>query len=456
MVRCGHRAADSGPPLEHSMARHLYIETYGCQMNVADSQLIAGALAEVGYAPCDGPEQADVILLNTCAIRDHAEERIWGRLAQLAHLKRARPELILGLVGCMAQHLRDVVHERAPEVDLVVGPDAYRRLGDILEQERDAPFVDVRLDKGEQYAGLDPVSDNGVSAFLTIMRGCDKFCTFCIVPYVRGRERSLPLDEVVRAVRHLADQGIGEVTLLGQTVNAWRDGEHDFGALLRAVAAVEGIRRVRFTSPHPSDFGDSAIAAMAECPAIMPNLHLPLQSASDAVLERMNRGYTYACYRSLVARFRDAIPDLAITTDLIVGFPGETLDDFQRTLDAVDELRFDRAFMFQYSPRSGTKAFGWDDDVPGREKTRRLELVIARQEAISAAVNAALIGRRYQVLVEGTAKRGNGWYGRSPQFKNVVFQAPAAPTIGELIEVEVEQTTGHTLLGRAVTPAPTS
>lgn len=436
------------------MPRQLYIETYGCQMNVADSQLIAGALAEVGYLPCDGPETADVILLNTCAIRDHAEERIWGRLAQLAHLKRRKPELVLGLVGCMAQHLRDLVHERAPEVDLVVGPDAYRRLGDILEQERDAPFVDVRLDKREQYAGLDPVSDNGVSAFVTIMRGCDKFCTFCIVPYVRGRERSLPLDEIVRSVRHLVAEGIGEVTLLGQTVNAWRDGERDFGDLLRAVADVEGIRRVRFTSPHPSDFTPSAIDAMASCPAVMPNLHLPLQSASDPVLERMNRGYTYAQYRALVDQFRAAVPDIAITTDLIVGFPGETLTDFERTLAALDELRFDSAFLFQYSPRSGTKAYEWDDDVPDAEKTRRLELVIARQEAISAEVNAALVGRRYPVLVEGTAKRGNGWYGRSPQFKNVVFEAPWDPAIGELVEVEVARTTGHTLIGHAVAAAP--
>ncbi len=431
------------------MPRKLYIETYGCQMNVADSQLIAGSLAAVGYVSTPTPDDADVILVNTCAIRENAETRIWGRLGTLALQKRSRPEVMLGVVGCMAQHLKDLIADRAPAVDLVVGPDAYRRLGEILEQDRDAPFVDVRLDKRERYEGLDPTTDHGVTAFLTVMRGCDKFCTFCIVPYVRGRERSLPLDEVVRGVRHLVSTGVREVTLLGQTVNAWRDGDREFADLLEAVAAVDGLQRVRFTSPHPADFTPRTIEVVADCPKVMPALHLPLQSASDRVLERMHRGYTFAQYRDLVARFREQVPHLALTTDLIVGFPGETLADHQQTLDCLDELRFDAAFMFQYSARSGTKAATWEDDVPEAEKTRRLEQVIERQEAISKAVHAALVGQEYDVLVEGSAKRGNGWYGRTPQFKNTVFEAAVAPAVGEVVRVRVTDSTAHTLLGIA-------
>jgi tRNA-2-methylthio-N6-dimethylallyladenosine synthase len=433
--------------------RKLYIETYGCQMNVADSQLIAGQLAGLGYETTDSAVEADVILVNTCAIRENAEVRVWGRLAQLAEHKQQRPGLTLGLVGCMAQHLRDKIQAQAPYVDLVVGPDAYRRLGDILLTERDAPFVDVRLDRGEVYEGLDPRSDNGLTAFVTVERGCDKFCSFCIVPYVRGRERSVPLAEVLRAVRRLVADGVREVTLLGQTVNAWRDGEHDFADLLRAVAAIEGLARVRFTSPHPADFNDRMVAAMADCAAVMPHLHLPLQSAADGVLERMNRGYTYDDYRRLVDRFRAAVPDLALTTDLIVGFCGETEADYQRTLAAIDEIGWDAAFMFLYSARSGTKAAGWPDDVPAAEKTRRLEAVIARQEAVSARLNAGLVGRCCEVLVEGRAKRGNGWYGRTPQFKNAVFESAEAPAMGQLVTVEVQQTTAHTLIGRAVPAA---
>ncbi|MCC7495688.1 MAG: tRNA (N6-isopentenyl adenosine(37)-C2)-methylthiotransferase MiaB [Fimbriimonadaceae bacterium] len=432
------------------MPRKLYIETYGCQMNVADSQLIAGSLAAVGYTATDTTADADVILVNTCAIRENAETRVWGRLGQLAQLKRERPELTLGVVGCMAQHIKDTIAARAPQVDLVVGPDAYRRLGDILEQDRDTPYIDVRLDKRETYEALDPSSDNGITAHLTIMRGCDKFCTFCIVPFVRGRERSVTRDEVLRAAHQLVADGVQEICLLGQTVNAWRDGEQEFADLLLALRELPGLQRVRFTSPHPADFSDRAIAALARGGNLMPALHLPLQSAADRVLERMNRGYTYAQFGDLVRRFRAAVPDLAITTDLIVGFPGETLAEYQQTLDCLDELRFDAAFMFLYSPRSGTKAYEWDDDVPAAEKTRRLEAVIARQEAISAEVNATWRGREVEVLVEGRAKRGNGWWGRTPQYKNCVFQVAPDPAPGDLVRVRVADSTAHTLLGAAV------
>ncbi|NUQ00230.1 MAG: tRNA (N6-isopentenyl adenosine(37)-C2)-methylthiotransferase MiaB [Armatimonadetes bacterium] len=432
------------------MPRKLYIETYGCQMNVADSQLIAGSLAELGYESTPTAAEADVILVNTCAIRENAEVRVWGRLAQLAAHKKERPSLTLGIVGCMAQHLKDKIQSRAPEVDLVVGPDAYRRLGDILLTDHDEPFIDVRLDKKERYEGLDPATDNGVTAFLTIMRGCDKFCTFCIVPFVRGRERSLEHDEIVRAAEALAARGVKEITLLGQTVNAWRDGQREFADLLRSLDGVAGLTRIRFTSPHPADFTPRSIAAMAACEKVMPSLHLPLQSASDAVLERMNRGYTYAEYRRLVDRFRAEVPGLALTTDLIAGFPGETDQDFAATLACLEELRFDAAFMFKYSPRSGTRAYELEDDVPEAQKTARLEQIIARQEAISAELNAAAVGQETEVLVEGRARRGNGWYGRNPQFKNTVFHRAAEPAPGELVVVQITGSTAHTLMGEAV------
>ncbi|HAZ62705.1 MAG TPA: tRNA (N6-isopentenyl adenosine(37)-C2)-methylthiotransferase MiaB [Armatimonadetes bacterium] len=432
------------------MPRKLYIETYGCQMNVADSQLIAGELEALEFELTESPAEADVVLVNTCAIRENAETRVWGRLAQLAEHKRHRPGQTLGVVGCMAQHLRDHIQTKAPYVDLVVGPDAYRRLGDILLTERDAPYVDVAFNRSEVYEGLDPRSDNGLTAFVTVERGCDKFCTFCIVPYVRGRERSVPLDEVLRGTRVLVEQGVREVTLLGQTVNAWRQDDLHFGDLLRAVATIDGLERIRFTSPHPAEFTPAIIDALASTPKVMPAVHLPLQSASDSVLERMNRGHTYAAYQALVADLRAAIPDLCLTTDLLVGFVGETEDDFAQTMAAVDELRFDAAFMFAYSARSGTRAHDWDDDVPQAEKLRRLELLIARQEAISAEVNAARHGAREEVLVEGPAKRGDGWWGRSRGFKNTVFSTDRTPTLGELVWVEVDNSTAHTLLGREV------
>src|SRR5262245_10814282 len=266
----------------------VYIETYGCQMNVADSELMRGHLQRSGYTAAADPGEADVILLNTCAIREHAEERIYGRLGALAHHKVRRPHVQIGLAGCMAQHFRDRLLDRSPHLDFVVGPDAYRRLPALLSGD---PFVDVRLDRDETYADIAPARDAGVRAWITIMRGCDKFCTFCIVPYVRGRERSVPAGTVLEQVRDVAAQGFREVVFLGQTVNAYRDGDTDFGALLRAADRVDGIARIRFTSPHPSDMRDSAIAAMASCPTVCPQLHLPVQSGSTPVLARMERGY---------------------------------------------------------------------------------------------------------------------------------------------------------------------
>jgi tRNA-2-methylthio-N6-dimethylallyladenosine synthase len=418
----------------------VYIETYGCQMNVADSELMRGQLARAGYSAASDPGEADVILLNTCAIREHAEARILGRVGALAHYKLRKPHLQIGLAGCMAQHLRERLLER---LDFVVGPDGYRRLPELLGGD---PFADVRLDRDETYADLAPQRAAGVRAWITVMRGCDKFCTFCIVPYVRGRERSVPAEAVLAQVREAAAAGYREVVFLGQTVNAYRDGATDFATLLRRAAALDGVARVRFTSPHPSDMSDAAIAAMADCPAICPQLHLPVQSGADAVLARMQRGYTVAEYLDLVARLRAAVPGLALSTDVIVGFPGERAEDFEATLALLRAVRFDHAFLFKYSRRDHTRAAKWEETVSEAEKARRLQAVIALQESIAAEINAGWIGREVEVLVEGPARRPSGWLaGKTREFKTAVFPAGDA-VIGALLRVRVRDATAHTLI----------
>ena len=418
----------------------VYIETYGCQMNVADSELMRGHLARSGYTTASDPADADVILLNTCAIREHAEERIFGRLGALAQYRLRKPHLQIGLAGCMAQHFRDKLLDR---LDFVVGPDAYRRLPELLSGD---PFVDVRLDREETYADIAPQRADGVRAWITIMRGCDKFCTFCIVPFVRGRERSVPAAAVLEQVRAAAARGYREVVFLGQTVNAYRDGGTDFAALLRAADAVEGIERIRFTSPHPSDMSEAAIAAMATCAKVAPQLHLPLQSGSTPVLERMARGYSADDYLRLVERLRGVVPELALSTDIIVGFPGETERDFEATLEVMRAVRYDSAFMFKYSRRDHTRAAKWDETVDEDEKTRRLQAVIALQEQIAAEINAGWIGREVEVLVEGPARRPEGWLaGKTPQFKTAVLPAGDARP-GDLVRARVSDTTAHTLI----------
>jgi len=429
--------------------RSVYIETYGCQMNLADTELLFGHLGRHGYRRTDDPSGADVILLNTCAIREHAEERVLGRLGDLVRHKAPRPEVQLGLAGCMAQHLRDQLMAKLPFVDFIVGPDAYRRLPEMLGHPAGDPFVDVRLDRAETYADIAPERGRGVRAWVTIMRGCDKFCTFCVVPYVRGRERSLPADALIEQVRQLAADGYREVVYLGQTVNAYRDGNVDFAELLRRTAAIEGIARIRFTSPHPSDMTERVIDAMASCPKVCPQLHLPVQSGSDRILEKMERGYSVAEYVDLVQRLRRAVPGIALTTDVIVGFPGEEETDFLATRELMKTVGYDSAFMFKYSARSGTKAFKWPETVSEEEKGRRLQAIIAVQEAQSAAINRTLIGSTAEVLVEGPARRREGWLaGKTPQFKTAVFPANGTRA-GDLTPVRITETTAHTLLGTA-------
>lgn len=428
--------------------KHVYIETYGCQMNVSDTELMMGVLGEVGYIQAERPEDADVVLLNTCAIRERAEDRVVGRLTQLSHLKVKRPDLVLGVSGCMAKHMADKLLDKMPYVDLVIGPDSYRRLPTLIAEAAGEPAMDVRLDRDEDYLNLDPKRGEGTNAWITIMRGCDKFCTFCIVPYVRGRERSLAAEEILRQVGIAASEGFKEVTFLGQTVNSYKDGHHDFADLLSCAAQVKGIERIRFTSPHPSDFSEKLIDTMANEPKISRFVHLPVQSGSDSVLRDMKRSYTVAEYLDLVARLRRRLPGICLSTDLIVGFPGETEEDYQATLKLMERVCFDSAFMFKYSPREGTVAYrDIPDTVSEEEKGFRLESMIARQISISAEINRTYIGRTLEVLVEGDSRKGGGQaVGKSDGFKTVVFPKEIAET-NQLVQVRITGSTSHTLLG---------
>lgn len=426
----------------------VYLETFGCQMNEADSALIAGRLGEGGYIRVVDPAEADVILVNTCAIREKAEDRVYGRTSQLLRHRRDNPDLVIGITGCMAEHLREQVPERAPHVTLVAGPDSYRGIADLVDRARGGErVIDVELDRTEVYEGLDvEPNDDGVSAHVTIQRGCDKFCTFCVVPFTRGRERGVPPREVLRHVRSLAAQGYREVILLGQTVNSYRHEDADFADLLRTVARVEGIGRVRFTSPYPVDFSDRLIEVMATEPTVCPQVHLPVQSGSDRVLERMRRGYDRATFVSLVERLRRAVPTVALSTDVMVGFCGETEADHLETLSLMEQIRFDSAFMFRYSDRGITYASRkLEDDVPGEVKARRLREVIELQENYTRAAHDARVGTRQEVLVSGLAKRGDRMRGRTRHFQNVLLPLDAGAA-GDTVEVQITASTGRSLL----------
>jgi tRNA-2-methylthio-N6-dimethylallyladenosine synthase len=416
-------------------------------MNIADSQTVIAILRRAGYVTTDNAGDADVILLNTCAIREHAEERVLGRLSDLARLKCAHEGLKLGLLGCMAQHNRAALMNKAPWLDLVAGPDSYRRLPELLDTATFDAAVDVRLDRTETYADLSPAYERGVRAYVTVMRGCDKFCAFCVVPYVRGRERSIPPRDILREVHQLSARGVKEIVLLGQTVNAYRYEQTGFAELLALVAQVDGIERIRFTSPHPSDMTRDVIEAMANEPKVQPYLHLPVQSGSDRILAAMGRGYTAGEYLKLVRDLRSAIPHLALSTDIIVGFHGEDEPDFAATLELMRMVGYDSAFMFKYSVRQHTRAFKLGDTVSDREKSRRLNEVIALQEATSLARNRALIGGEFPVLVEGPARRGQGLLvGKTPHFKTALFPAASSIRPGTTVHVRVGSATAHSLV----------
>lgn len=421
-------------------------------MNVSDSELMLGKLAAEGYAPVDTPEEADVILVNTCAIREHAEQRVLGRVGELKRSMRAGA--IVGVTGCMAQRLGPVLLEKARHVSLVVGPDGYRALPQLIERARAGErAVETSFDLEEHYEDFSPRRFDGVKAWIPVQRGCDYRCTYCIVPYTRGAERSRQLSDVVQEATTTVADGISEITLLGQTVNSYHDGENDFGALLRAVGAVDGVRRLRFTSPHPNDFSESVIRAMADVPAVCEHVHLPMQSGSTEVLKRMLRRYSADEYRECVARLRDAIPGLALTTDIIVGFPGETDEDFQQTVELVQEIGFDDAFTFKFSPRDGTPATRMPEEwvVPDVVASDRLNELIRVVREGSRARNLGLLGQRREVLVEKVARRGGLLQCRSRDYKTVLLDG-AETLVGSYQTVELTGTTGSTFTGSVVAP----
>lgn len=431
--------------------RKLFIETYGCQMNVGDTELIISILQEHGYRYTEEQAEADVILINTCSIRDNAEQRIWGRLSEMRRLKKRKPSLVVGIVGCMAERLNEELLRPETGVDVVAGPDAYRDLPNLLRgAEAGQKGANVLLSTEETYAEIAPVriDKNGVSAFIAIMRGCNNFCSYCVVPYTRGRERSRDAETIVAEARTLFENGYREVTLLGQNVNSYCWGEVDFPELMRRVAELSPLLRVRFATSHPKDMSNRLLEVMASYPNICRAIHLPAQSGSTAMLERMNRKYTRAWYLDRIAAIRRYMPDCAITTDLIAGFAGETEEEHQETLSLMREVGYDFAYMFKYSERPGTFAQrNLGDDVPDEVKSRRLQEIIALQNELGLESYRRDVGKEFEVLVEGESRRNaEQLFGRTSQNKVVVFDR-GDHKAGDYVRVRVTGCTSATLFG---------
>ena len=445
---------------EQMSHRKVYIETYGCQMNVNDTEVIFSILAKAGYERTENMEEADVLMANTCSVRDNAEQRIWGRIDQFYGQKRLREGVVTGIVGCMAERLKDKLLESG-RVDFVAGPDTYRSLPSMLAAVRPGlPQINVELSREETYADIEPVriDRNGVSAFISIMRGCNNVCSYCVVPYTRGAERSRDPKTIVREACDLFSKGYKEVTLLGQNVDSylWKspDGDVDFADLLASVAAISPELRVRFSTSHPKDISDKVILTMSEHDNICRHIHLPVQSGSDVMLEKMRRRYTREWYLGRVAKIREVMPDCAITTDIIAGFCGETLSDHEDTLSVMRAVGYDYAYMFQYSERPGTlAALKYPDDIPAEEKTRRLNEIIALQNELSLESNRRDVGKTFKVLVEGPSRRDPAdSCGRASNNKMCVFPSAvpekgiSACAAGDYVNVKVLSCTSATLI----------
>lgn len=438
----------------------LFIETYGCQMNFADSEILVSILKDQ-YDTTQDYAQADLILVNTCSIRDHAEQRVFNRLKEFAALKKKRLGMKLGLVGCMAERLKEQLLDSDLDIDLVVGPDAYRSLPRLLSQvEAGQKGIDTLLSEDETYEDILPVrlGTNRISAFISIMRGCQNYCSYCVVPYTRGKERSRDAATIVNEARSLVEQGYKEVTLLGQNVNSYKDGDVNFAELMRRVASVSPSLRIRFSTSHPKDLSDELIVVMAAYPNICRSIHLPVQSGSSVMLKKMNRKYDREWYLDRIRAIRKAMPDCGISTDIIAGFCGETEEDHKQTLSLMEEVGYDFAFMFKYSERPGTFASRhYPDDIPEEVKLRRLNEIINLQQSLSHESNKRDVGKRFEILVEGESKKNKAQYfGRNSQNKVIVFDNPALPDgsfryqVGDYAMAEVLDCTPATLLGRVL------
>ena len=434
--------------------RKLYIETYGCQMNVGDSEIVVSIMQQEGFRYTESLEEADIVLINTCSIRDNAEQRIWGRLSEMRHMRKKKPSLIIGIIGCMAERLKEDLTKGGTGVDIVAGPDAYRDLPRLVrEVDGGATGVNVELSKEETYAEIAPVrlDRNGVSAFIAIMRGCNNYCSYCVVPYTRGIERSRDAKTIVAEARTLFENGYREVTLLGQNVNSYRTGDVDFPELLKQVAEISPLLRVRFATSHPKDISDKLLETMASMPNICRAIHLPAQSGSTEMLKRMNRKYTREWYLERVEAIRRYMPDCAITTDLIAGFAHETEEEHAKTLSLMREVGYDFAYMFKYSERPGTFAQrNLGDDIPEDVKTRRLTEIIDLQNKLSEESNKRDIGKEFEILVECTSKRSEEQLsGRTSQNKMVVFDRHNFK-VGDYVKVRITGCSSATLFGEVV------
>jgi tRNA-2-methylthio-N6-dimethylallyladenosine synthase len=440
--------------------KKLYLRTFGCQMNEYDSAKIADVMrAAEGLEGAARPEEADVIVFNTCSVREKAQEKVFADLGRVRHLKRERPGLMIAVGGCVASQEGAALVARAPFVDVVFGPQTLHRLPELLARRRSSgkPQVDVSFPEIEKFDHLPAPRTQGASAFVSIMEGCSKYCSFCVVPYTRGEEVSRPFEDVVAEVAALVDQGVKEVTLLGQNVNAWRgsiEGERaDFAELLHYVASLDGIVRIRYTTSHPREFTQRLIDAHRDLPQLAPHVHLPVQSGSDRILAAMKRGYTSLEYRSIVRRLREARPEISLSTDFIVGFPGETAEDFESTLRLAREAAFDEAFSFLYSPRPGTPAAALADELTGVEKSERLKRLQSQIEEQSRAFAVRTVGRVERVLVEGPSSRNSEELAARTAGNRVVNFAGDAALVGRLVPVRITAARAHTLRGELVMDA---
>ncbi|GIK20682.1 MAG: tRNA-2-methylthio-N(6)-dimethylallyladenosine synthase [Ignavibacteriota bacterium] len=431
----------------------VYIETYGCQMNVADTEIVLGILKKQGYKVTDKPENADVVLLNTCSVRDNAEQRIYGRIGNLKTLKYSKPGLVLGILGCMAERLKKDLIENKKVVDLVVGPDEYRRLPEYIDTAFNGDKgIGVKLSRTETYDDIEPYREDGLSAWISVMRGCDKFCTFCVVPFTRGRERSRSLTSIITEIEDLSKRGFKDVSLLGQNVNSYLDDKNDFADLLAAAAKVDPAMRIRFTTSHPQDISDKLLNTIAEYPNLCSYIHLPVQSGSNRILELMNRTYTVEHYLNIIEKAKKIIPGVSFSTDIISGFPTETWEDHLATIEVIKKVRYDGAYMFKYSPREGTKAYRMNDDVPEDVKSKRLQEIIDIQQQISYEKNQELIGKEEIILIEGFSKKSDEFFsGRTDTNKVVIVPIDEKIKVGQYIKVCINKATSGTLFGNYLT-----
>jgi len=438
-----------------SIIKKFALETYGCQMNVADSELVEGILTNLGLEKTSDYDEADAIFLNTCAIRENAETKVHSKLGNLQKIKLNKPHLIIGVLGCMAQNLKDDLLKNKPYVDIILGPDSYRKIPDLINRHvtDNKSIVDTKLSRYEVYENLFPSRGDTFNAWVSIMRGCDKFCSFCIVPFTRGRERSRSVESIVEEVKKAVDQGFVEITLLGQNVNSYNFEGKSFSDLLLDVSNIDGVKRIRYTSPHPQDINQELLEVMASRQNICNYVHFPMQSGSNEVLKRMNRTYTREHFHDMAVKIRKIMPNCGLSTDIIVGFPGETDDQYRETLDLMEAIKFNSAFTFKYSPRPYTKAEQFSDQISEQVKKDRLDEMLILQRKHTLELNQKMVGSFQKVLIEKESKKSNmHWAGRTDSNEWVIIEKNNS-NIKDIVPVEITGATGVILHGKEITGA---